>query len=132
MIGSIWSMKQRGIDFKKKCLLVGQDIDIRCVWMAYIQLCLYEVPAVVIHANTLTMEMVVLVYTVCIAALTKKEAYMNNTLVIVVKRHGSGSLQLESNRNEIIDLDCNGSDPNAEYEATERLKAVRQYLYKLY
>ena len=33
---------------------------------------------------------------------------------------------------EIIDLDCNGSDPNAEYEAMERLKAVRQCLYKLY
>lgn len=56
MIGSIWAMKQRGIDFKKECLLVGQDIDIRCVWMAYIQLCLYEIPAIVIHANTLTME----------------------------------------------------------------------------
>ncbi len=56
LIGSIWAMKQRGIDFKKECLLVGQDIDIRCVWMAYIQLCLYEIPAIVIHANTLTME----------------------------------------------------------------------------
>lgn len=56
LIGSVWVMKQRGIDFQKKCLLVGQDIDIRCVWMAYIQLCLYEIPGIVIHANTLTME----------------------------------------------------------------------------
>ena len=56
LIGSVWAMKQRGIDCKNKCLFVGQDIDIRCVWMAYIQLCLYEIPAIVIHANTLTME----------------------------------------------------------------------------
>ena len=58
---------------------------------------------------------------------------MNNTLVIVVKR---GMVQevysLNQTEIEIIDLDCNGSDPNAEYEATERLKAVRQCLYKLY
>lgn len=58
---------------------------------------------------------------------------MNNTLVIVVKR---GMVQevysLNQTEIEIIDLDCNGSDPNAEYEAMERLKAVRQCLYKLY
>ena len=44
---------------------------------------------------------------------------MNNTLVIVVKR---GMVQEVYSLNpcqteiEIIDLDCNGSDPNAEYE----------------
>lgn len=60
---------------------------------------------------------------------------MNNTLVIVVKR---GMVQEVYSLNpcqtgiEIIDLDCNGSDPNSEYEAMERLKAVRQCLYKLY
>ena len=60
---------------------------------------------------------------------------MNNTLVIVVKR---GMVQEVYSLNpcqteiEIIDIDCNGSDPNAEYEATERLNAVRQCLYKLY
>ncbi len=40
---------------------------------------------------------------------------MNNTLVIVVKR---GMVQevysLNQTEIEIIDLDCNGSDPNAE------------------
>lgn len=35
---------------------VAQDIDIRRVWMAYIQLSLYGIPAMVIHGNTLTME----------------------------------------------------------------------------
>ena len=60
---------------------------------------------------------------------------MADTFIIVVKR---GMVQEVYSLNpcqteiEIIDLDCNGSDPNAEYEAMERLKAVRKCLYKLY
>ena len=60
---------------------------------------------------------------------------MADTFIIVVKR---GMVQEVYSLNpcqteiEIIDRDCNGSDPNAEYEAMERLKAVRQCLYKLY
>ena len=52
---------------EKKTLLVAQDIDIRCVWMAYIQLSLYGIPAVVIHGNTLTMETWSQWYTPCAA-----------------------------------------------------------------
>ena len=33
---------------------------------------------------------------------------------------------------EIIDLDFNGSNEDAEYDALERLNEVRQNLYKLY
>lgn len=42
-----------GYDYKNKVFFIAQDVDIRCVWMTYIQLCLYEIPAVVIHGNTL-------------------------------------------------------------------------------
>ena len=56
IIGAVWSMKQKNFDFQKRSFFVAQDIDIRCVWMAYIQLSLYGIPAVVIHGNTLTME----------------------------------------------------------------------------
>lgn len=56
VIGAVWAMKQKGFDYRSKTLFVAQDIDIRCVWMTYIQLCLYKVPAVVIHGNTLTVE----------------------------------------------------------------------------
>lgn len=56
VIGAIWAMKQSSFDYRSKSFFVAQDIDIRCVWMAYIQLCLYQIPAVVIHGNTLTME----------------------------------------------------------------------------
>lgn len=56
IIGAVWAMKRNNFDFRHKSFFVAQDIDIRCVWMAYIQLSLYGIPAVVIHGNTLTME----------------------------------------------------------------------------
>lgn len=56
VIGAVWAMKQKNFDFQRKSFFVAQDIDIRCVWMAYIQLSLYGIPAVVVHGNTLTME----------------------------------------------------------------------------
>ena len=55
-IGAIWSMQRQEFDYRHNTFFVMQDIDIRCVWMAYLQLSLYGVPAVVIHGNTLTME----------------------------------------------------------------------------
>lgn len=56
VIGAVWEMKRKGFDFLHRSFFVAQDIDIRCVWMSYIQLSLYRIPAVVIHGNTLTME----------------------------------------------------------------------------
>ena len=58
---------------------------------------------------------------------------MSNPLVIVVN---NGMVQevysLKPCRTEIIDLDFNGSNEDAEYDALERLNEVRQNLYKLY
>lgn len=56
VIGAVWAMKKSGTDYRQKSLFYAQDIDIRCVWMAHIQLVLYEIPAVVVHGNTLTLE----------------------------------------------------------------------------
>ena len=56
VIGAIWAMQQQDFDYRRNTFFVAQDIDIRCVWMTYIQLSLYEIPAMVIHGNTLTME----------------------------------------------------------------------------
>lgn len=56
VIGAVWAMKRQNFDFQRKSFFVAQDIDIRCVWMAYIQLSLYGIPAVVIHGNSLTTE----------------------------------------------------------------------------
>ena len=56
VIGAIWAMQRKEFDYRRNTFFVAQDIDIRCVWMAYIQLSLYGIPAMVIHGNTLTME----------------------------------------------------------------------------
>lgn len=54
--GTVWVMQKNGFDYRRRVLFVAQDIDIRCVWMTYIQCCLYRIPVVVIHGNTLTQE----------------------------------------------------------------------------
>ena len=56
VIGAIWAMKQKRLDYQRRTLFFAEDIDIRCVWMAYIQFCLYRIPAVVIHGNTITQD----------------------------------------------------------------------------
>ena len=56
VIGAAWAMQRKGIDYRRKSFFVAHDIDIRCVWMAYIQLSLYGIPAVVIHGNMMQTE----------------------------------------------------------------------------
>jgi len=56
VIGAVWAMKQKNFDYQHKSFFVAQDIDIRCVWMTYIQLSLYGIPAMVIHGDTLTVK----------------------------------------------------------------------------
>lgn len=55
VLGAAYAMRQKGQD-TQNVLWIAQDIDIRCVWMAYIQLTLFKIPAVVIHGNSLTGE----------------------------------------------------------------------------
>lgn len=56
VIAAAWAMNNCGKDYSKKLLAIAQDIDIRCVWMSYIQLSLYKIPAVIAHGNSLTEE----------------------------------------------------------------------------
>lgn len=56
IIGTVWALQRQHFDYRNKSFFVAQDIDIRCVWMAYIQLSLYGIPAMIIHGNTLTNE----------------------------------------------------------------------------
>lgn len=42
------------LNFQNHVYFVGQDIDITCVHMCYIQLCLHGVAGYIIHGNTLT------------------------------------------------------------------------------
>lgn len=56
LLGYAGAMKKHNIDYQEKMRAVATDIDQKCVHMAYIQLALYNIPAVVIHGNTLTLE----------------------------------------------------------------------------
>lgn len=55
-LGYAGAMRRHKIDYTEKMRAVATDIDLKCVHMAYIQLSLYSIPAVVIHGNTLTVE----------------------------------------------------------------------------
>jgi type I restriction-modification system DNA methylase subunit len=56
LIAGAMVMKERGFDFQNDALFIGQDIDVRCARMTFIQLTLLGVPAVVYCMNTLTMQ----------------------------------------------------------------------------
>ncbi len=56
VLGAAKAMVDRHLDYRKQMLVTGIDIDIKCVQMAYLQLSLLSIPAVVIHGNSLTSE----------------------------------------------------------------------------
>ncbi len=56
VLGMANALENRGYDYQKQMLVQATDIDLKCVHMAYIQLALYGIPAVITHGNTLTME----------------------------------------------------------------------------
>lgn len=56
VLGAVYAMKQKNQNYQSHAMFVAQDIDIRCVWMAYIQLWMYQIPAIVIHGDTLAMK----------------------------------------------------------------------------
>lgn len=47
------SMRKKDINYQKKLIAVCQDLDIKAVYMAYVQLTLYGIPAIVYQADTL-------------------------------------------------------------------------------
>ena len=56
IFGAANGMRRNGFNPQKQMLAVVNDIDERCVWMCYIQLSLYGLPAIVLRKNTLTLE----------------------------------------------------------------------------
>lgn len=56
ILGLCKAMLEEGINYQKHMLVVAQDLDIRAVFMSYIQLSLAGVPAIVIHGNSLLFE----------------------------------------------------------------------------
>jgi type I restriction-modification system DNA methylase subunit len=56
IIAMAGALREQGFNYQRQLHVTAQDIDIVAVHMAYIQLSLLYIPAVVIHGNTLTLE----------------------------------------------------------------------------
>lgn len=50
------AINETGQNYQQCLHVTAADLDLRCVHMAYVQLALYHIPAVVVHANTITLE----------------------------------------------------------------------------
>jgi hypothetical protein len=50
------ALKDEGVNYQHHLHATAVDVDLKCVHMAYIQLALLHVPAVVIHGNSLSLE----------------------------------------------------------------------------
>lgn len=50
-------MHESGINYQKTMHVVAVDLDIRCVHMCYLQFSLLNIPAVIWHGNTLSLQM---------------------------------------------------------------------------
>jgi hypothetical protein len=50
------AMKSEGLNYQRQLHVTATDVDIRCVHMAYVQLSLMHIPAIIVHGNTITME----------------------------------------------------------------------------
>ena len=56
ILGAANGMHEAGFNPQRQMLSVANDLDERCVWMCYVQLSLYGLPAIVQRQNTLTLE----------------------------------------------------------------------------
>lgn len=56
VIGAVNSLLSRKINYQQALHVIATDIDIKSVHMAYLQLSLLHVPAIIIHGNSLTLE----------------------------------------------------------------------------
>lgn len=56
IIAVIEELQSRGVDIANRVLVVAQDIDSRCVNMAYIQFALMGIPAIIMKGDTLSYQ----------------------------------------------------------------------------
>lgn len=50
------AMQERGLNYQRHVHVTAMDLDSTAAMMAFVQLSLMHVPAVVVHGNTLTLE----------------------------------------------------------------------------
>ncbi len=56
VLGVANALKKKGYNYQKHMVVTAIDNDIKCVHMAYIQLALHGIPAIVVHGDSLTGE----------------------------------------------------------------------------
>ncbi len=56
MLSLAKTMQENKINPQKYLVVTGCDIDIKCVYMSYLQLSLFGIPAAIVHGNSLTLE----------------------------------------------------------------------------
>lgn len=56
IIGLAKVLERHGYNYQKQMVVIAQDIDIKSVYMTYIQLSLLGIAAKIMHANTITLE----------------------------------------------------------------------------
>lgn len=50
------ALHAKGVNYQQAMLVTGIDTDIKAIYMAYIQLALLHIPAILVHGNALSME----------------------------------------------------------------------------
>lgn len=56
VLGFCKAMMNKKHNPQRELCVTGVDIDIKCVYMAYLQLSLFGIPAIIVHGNSLTVE----------------------------------------------------------------------------
>jgi type I restriction-modification system DNA methylase subunit len=56
VIAMMLAMQERGLSYQRHVHVIATDLDSTAAMMAYVQLSLMHVPAVIVHGNTLTLE----------------------------------------------------------------------------
>ncbi len=63
ILGAVNAFNNAGGDHRTQFMVVANDIDIKCMWMTFIQCSIYGIPAIVSHGDTITLEMYSTFYT---------------------------------------------------------------------
>lgn len=56
VLGFANAMRNKKYNYQKQLLVTAVDVEIKCVYMTYIQLALYGIPAVVVHGDTIAVK----------------------------------------------------------------------------
>ena len=56
VLAMIESLRNKGVNYAERVVVICSDIDMRCVYMTYLQLSLAGVPAIIYNQNSLNLE----------------------------------------------------------------------------